>query len=87
MGKKNLVIKQQELLSPLGDNVSNFKEGDRVPNTLVNLFFTIFEEESDIVAIDASSGCSNSIVNVNFHWSNGASTLLEICEDDSKTLQ
>jgi hypothetical protein len=82
--KKHLVIKQQDLLSPEGDNVPNFKGGDEAVSALINLFIAIFEKESDVIAMDASSG-SNSVVNVNFHWASGASTFFEVSEDDSIT--
>jgi hypothetical protein len=81
-----LVIHEKHLLGLGGESVKNFKKGDGLTTNLVNLFFLIFNEDENIVAIDANSS-KNRNININFTWVNGSTTCLSVREDHETKLQ
>jgi len=81
--KKNLIIDLRELLSAQGDKVEKNSGDERLTNILINVCYLAFIECTDLISIDAS--CGNNL-NLNLHYRNGSSTLMQISEDDSKKI-
>ena len=83
--KKKLNVFEKELISIDGNRVPSEWEGDEkdlVSNVLLNVLFEVFKHSTDLMSIDAA--CRNDL-QINLHWRNGASTMLNVYEDDSKT--